>query len=110
MTEEYYSEDSFKNQLDVEGLLLMHMNRIAMYRDTDIKRYCSGVETLILLCPRNIREKVFQFMDEQKMIRGKYDAVTEERLVIYDDLHIFINEQLEKNHMIWKTRSVKTYQ
>ena len=110
MTEDFFIEDAYKGQLDVEGLLLMHMNRIAIYRDTDIKRYCSGVETFILVCPRNVREKALDYLKSIGLTRGHYSAVTEEILIKYDDLLIYIHEQLEKQHMIWKKRSVKTFE
>ena len=110
MTDEFFVDDAFKSQLDAESLLLMHMNRIAMYRDTDMKRYCSSVETLILLCPRNIRDKGLNYMQELKMVRGIYRDLADDKRVTYDELLIFINEQLEKQHMIWKKKSTKTYE
>jgi len=110
MTEEFFLEDAFKSQLDAESLLLMHMNRIAMYRDTDMKRYCSAVETLILMCPRNIRDRGLDHMQELNLLRGDYLSINDSKRVVYDDLLIFINEQLEKQRMIWKKRTIKTYE
>ena len=110
MTEEYYSDDAFKSQLDAEGLLLMHMNRIAMYRDTDYKRYCSSVETFIILCPRHIRDRAMSHILEIGLQRGNYTNITEEKKVQYDDLLIFICEHLEKQKMIWKRKTTKTYE
>lgn len=110
MPDEFFIEDAYKGQLDAEGLLLMHMNRIAIYRDTDIKRYCSSIETFILICPRNVRERAIEYLKSLGLIRGHYGAVTEETLIRYDDLLIFVNEQLEKQRMIWKKRSVKTFE
>lgn len=109
MTDEIFYDDAFKSQLDAEGLLLMHMNRIAINRDTDIKRYCSSVETLILVCPRAVRDRGFEYMREHGMIRGRYGSITDEKLVIYDDLLVYINEQLEKQRMIWRKRQVRTF-
>ena len=110
MTDEYFVEEGYRSKLDAEGLLLMHMNRIAMYRDTDMKRYCSSVETLILLCPRNIRERGLIYMNTIGLQRGMYSSITDDKRVIYDDLLIYINEQLEKQRMIWKKRSIKTFE
>lgn len=110
MTEEYFVEDSYKGQIDAEGLLIMHMNRLSVYRDSDLKRYCSGIETLILICPRQIREKAFGKLAELGLHRGRYQNITEEMQVTYDDLLIFINELLEKHHMIWKTKTVKVFE
>ena len=109
MTDDYI-DDAFKSQLDAEALLLMHMNRIAMYRDTDIKKYCSSVETFILLCPRYIREKALIRIHEVGLVRGRYQTITENMLITYDDLLMYINELLEKQKMIWKKRSVRTFE
>ena len=110
MTDEFFIEDAFKSQLDAEGLLLMHMNRIAIFRDTDMKRYCSSVETLILMCPRNIRDRSIDYMKQLGLQRGMYSSITDDKRVLYDDLLIYINEQLEKQRMIWKKRSIKTFE
>jgi len=107
------SEDDgggYQRGLDAEALLIMHMNRSAMYRDTDVKRYCSSIETLILMCPRKIRDKSFMHLKELGLERGRYGDVGEDKLVLYDDLQIFINELLEKGHMIWKTKTVKVFE
>ena len=109
MSEDYLIEDAYRSKLDAEGLLLMHMNRIGMYRDTDHKRYCSSIETLIIMCPRNIRNKSFGYLSELGLRRGSYHQISEDLLVKYDDMLIFVNEQLEKNHMIWKTRETKVF-
>jgi hypothetical protein len=110
MTEEYFVDDSFRSQLDAESLLLMHMNRIAIYRDTDMKRYCSAVETLILLCPRRIRDRGINHMKELGLQRGMYSSITDDKRVVYDDLLIFINEELEKQRMIWKKKTTRTFE
>ena len=109
MTDEIFFDDAYRSQLDAEALLLMHMNRIAINRDTDMKRYCSSVETLILICPRSVRERGFQYMEEQGIQRGRYSSITDDKLVLYDNLLIFINEQLEKQRMIWRKRQVRTF-
>jgi hypothetical protein len=109
MTEDYSFDDAFKSQLDAEALLLMHMNRIAVYRDTDPKRYCSSVETMILICPRSIRDRAIEKIKELGLIRGNYITITEEKITTYDDLFIFIAEQLEKQRMIWRKRQVRTF-
>jgi hypothetical protein len=110
MADEYFVDDTFRSQLDAESLLLMHMNRIAIYRDTDMKRYCSSVETLILLCPRHIRDRGLAHMTELKLIRGMYSSITDDKRVIYDNLLIFVNEQLEKQRMIWKKKTTRTFE
>lgn len=112
MTDEY--EDAyageFKGKLDAEGLLILHLNRLAVYRDTDWKRYCSGVETFILMTPRKIREKGLGKLTELGLRRGSYGSITDDKLVLYDDLYIFVSELIEKHHMIWNIRSVKVFE
>ena len=110
MADEYFVDDSFRSQLDAESLLLMHMNRIAMFRDTDMKRYCSSVETLILLCPRRIRDRGITHMKELGLQRGIYSSITDDKRVVYDDLLIYINEELEKQKMIWKKKTTTVYE
>ncbi len=111
MTDEYYAEEGYRGQLDAEGLLLMQMNRIAMYRDSDIKRYCSSIETLIIISPRKVREKALIKIKELGLMRGNYSTVTMEKQILYDDLWIYVNELLEtKEKMIWKKKITKTYE
>ena len=109
MSDDYLYDDAFKSQLDAEALLLMQMNRIAMFRDSDLKRYCSSVETFILMCPRTIRDKALSRLHELGLIRGQYKNITEEKLIVYDDLYMYVEELLEKNRMIWKKKNIKTY-
>lgn len=108
-SDEVFYDDAFKSQLDAEGLLLMHMNRIAINRDTNIKQYCSSVETLILICPRYVRDHGLQYLKDHGILRGHYGSITEEKAVIYDDLLIYINELLEKQRMIWRKRQIRTF-
>ena len=110
MTDEYVVDESLKSQLDAEALLLMQINRMAVYRDTEPKKYCSSIETLILICPRYIRDKSMGKIQELGLRRGHYEAVNEERLVLYDDLLVFLMETLERQKMVWKKRSVRTFE
>ena len=105
-----FNEDSFKSQLDAEMLLTMQINRCAIYRDSDIRRYCTSIETLIIICPRHVREKALERLGDLGLVRGKYGSITDDRLVVYDDLLIYINEQLEKQKMIWRKKTVRTYE
>ena len=109
MTDEIFYDDAFKSQLDAEALLLMHMNRIAINRDTNIKQYCSSVETLLLISPRSVRDRGFEYMNQHSIVRGRYGSITDEKVIQYDDLLIYINEQLEKQRMIWRKRQVRTF-
>ena len=108
--DEEYMDESFKNQLDAESLLLTHLNRVSVFRDVNIKSYCSSVETLVLMTPRKIRDKAMDYMAENKVEHGNYENITRERLLMYDRLLVFVNTLLEKDRMIWKKRSIKTYE
>jgi len=112
MSNDFYSDVSFEytNKLDVEGLLLTHMNRIAIYRDKDMTRYCSSVETHILNCPKKIRKLGFKKMDDLGLQRCDYSSITREKFILYDDLYVYVNELLEKNQMIWKSKQIKTFE
>jgi len=109
MSDEIFYDDAFKSQLNAESLLLMHMNRIAIYRDTDPKQYCSSIETFIIMCPRFVRDKGMLQMKEMGLRRGDYGSITHEKKVVYDDLWMFVNELLEKQRMIWKKRQIRTF-
>jgi hypothetical protein len=109
MTDEIFFDDAFKSQLDAEALLLMHMNRIAVFRDTNDKQYCSSIETFILLCPRYVRDKGMEHITELGIRRGDYSNITPEKKIIYDNLFIFVNELLEKQRMIWRKRQIRTF-
>lgn len=106
-----YEIESFEyKKLDVESLLLTHMNRIAIYRDKDKAQYCSSIETHILMCPKKIRTLGIQKLKELNLKRGDYSSITHDKFVLYDDLYIYINELLEKNKMIWKSKQIKTFE
>jgi len=111
MSETYTDEYlGYHNKLDVEGLLLTHMNRIAIYRDKNLTQYCSSIETHILMCPKKIRTEGFKKMKELNITRGDYSNINRDKLIQYDNLYVFVNELLEKNKMIWKTKQVKTFE
>ena len=109
MSDEIFFDEAFKSQLDAEALLLMHMNRIAMFRDNNDKQYCSSIETFILLCPRYVRDKAMEHIKDLGIKRGDYSNVTMEKKLIYDDLFVFVNELLEKQRMIWRKRQIRTF-
>ena len=110
MDDEILIDDSYKGQVDAEGLLLTHLNRVCQFRDVSHKQYCSSIETLILVCPRKVRDKALQYMNDNNLQHGDYSNITLEKLLAYDRLLMFVNEQLEtKEKMIWKKRSIRTY-
>jgi len=110
MTEDYplppvYSRSDYRGALNYEGVLAGHIQKIMQYRDTDMKRYCSSVETLIIFSPRNIRTNALEKLISIGLKRGSYNGITEDKQLLYDDLLIYINELLEENNLIFKTGS-----
>lgn len=89
----------------IEGVLTSHMNRITIYRETNLKHYASSVETLILFCPDEIRQLGFEKMRSIGLQRCQYESITPDRMKLYDELLIFINQKLEAEGMIFKRSS-----
>lgn len=110
MDDDNFIDENYKTPLNAESLLAMHLNRVAVFRDSDPVQYVSSIETLVLLSPRKIREKALSYMDELGLVLNLHSAVTESRKSQYDKLFMFVSGQLEKDNMIWRTRRVKTYE
>lgn len=98
-----YSRADYRGMLNYEGILGGHIQKLMQYRDTDPRRYCSSIETLIIHCPRSIRTKAFKKLEDLGLRRGFYTTINESKIIIYDDLLIFINELLENANLIFKT-------
>jgi hypothetical protein len=110
LTEEYteeprrsYSRSEYRGMLNYEGIIGGHIQKVMQYRDTSLKQYCSSVETLIIHCPRQIRTKSYIRLHDLGLQRGSYLGITEDRLIIYDDLLIYVNELLEDANLIFRT-------
>jgi hypothetical protein len=110
MTDDYtdeprrsYSRAEYRGMLNYEAILGGHIQKIMQYRDTNPKQYCSSIETLIIHCPRQIRDKAFVMLQSLGLTRGHYLSINESRLLIYDDLLIYINELLENANLIFRT-------
>ena len=109
MTEDYetvptsYTRSDYRGMLNYESILSTHIQQLMQYRDRDPRTYASGIETLIIHCPKKIRDNSFKKIKQLGLERGRYGQLTEDKLIIYDDLLIYINEQLEKNNLIFRT-------
>ena len=90
MSEE--SKRIYRQPLNYEnGILLPKIREISLWRDTNIKAYESGVITLALLLPKELRKPALDFMDgdtakEDLTADGKKD---------FDDLLVYILQLLE---------------
>lgn len=111
MSNEEFVEEGInpKQGLNIEGLLLMEMNRMSVYRENSKQHFCSSIEGLIEDCPKKIRTKGFQKLKELGLTRCNYSAITEEKMILYADLKIYVLELLEKNRYIYKERKVRTF-
>lgn len=96
-------KDYYRGIINYEQILGTHITKMSQYRDSNLKQYCSSVETYILMCPKGIRDKSMLKLKELGLTRGIYHSVTDERLSLYDDLWIFVNELLESEDLIFKT-------
>ena len=112
MSDEYYMDETFQQekQLNEIMLILREMDRANINRDTDVKRYCKSVETIILNLPRSIKYKAYNKLTELGLTRGQYGTITDEKLVIYDDLNNYIRDQLEKQKQMWVKKETKTFE
>lgn len=94
MSEE--SKRIYRQPLNYEnGILLPKIREISLWRDTSIKYYESGVITLALLLPKELRKLALDFMDgdtarEDLTADGKKD---------FDDLFVYILQLLEDHNI-----------
>jgi regulator of sirC expression with transglutaminase-like and TPR domain len=98
-----YSKNEYRGILNYEGILGTHVTNMMKYSDNDIKQYCSSIETFIRWCPEEIRNKGYEKLQEMGLQRRRYEGLTPEKLVLYDDLIIYINGLLEKRNIIFRT-------
>jgi len=108
--DEYIKKEKYQQSIRYEDIIAGHISAIAKYRDEKTKQYASSVETLILMCPKEIRKDGFKKMEELKIIRCDYDNINNDKKRQYDDLWQYINELLEDQNLIFKTGYIKTYQ
>jgi len=101
-----YTRGEYRGMLNYEGIIGGHITRLMQNRDTNSKLYCIGIETLIIHCPKIIRTRSLQkLIDLGLRLRcyGGPSGLNDEKLLIYDDLLMYINEQLENANLIFRT-------
>jgi hypothetical protein len=85
---------SYRQPINYEnGVLLPKLRDISLWRDVDIKAYESGVVTLALFLPKDLRSKALAFFEgdtvkEDLTMDGKKD---------FDDILAYILTLLEDN-------------
>ena len=97
--------DYFKGIIEYEGVLGTHLTHVAQYRDLNPRQYASSIETLILMCPKGLRNKGLEKLTELGLKRCDYDGMAMDKMLLYDKLWVFMNELLEDSNLIFKTGS-----
>lgn len=92
----------YKDRINYEAILAAQINRMAVYRDTNLKQYASSVESFILMCPPSISKDGFEELKKLGLVRGMYDSMTIDKLVKYDQLWTIVNDLLKKEGLIFK--------
>ena len=93
---------NYSGLINQEGILVAHIQHMAVYRDSDPNQYTSSIETFIIMCPKKVRDDAIKKMTALGLQRGGY-LNPKDKLQLYDDLWIYTNELLEKNNLIFKT-------
>lgn len=104
--DDYEVRSKFQHKLDYENVILQQMGRIAQYRSSkDIIHYQSSIDTLVIMLPVVLRDKVLAFKKENKISFH----INNEGKEKYDLLWEYINQLLEENNLIFHTKYVKSY-
>ena len=102
-------QSHYKGVINYEAILGGQITRVALYRDTNLKRYASAVETYALMCPPDIAEKAIKHLSELGLTRCEYEGMNKQKEVLYDDLFLFINDTLKNDaNLIFKTSVFET--
>lgn len=106
----YTKQAKYQAGLNYEAILAGHMADIAKYREKHPRMYASSIETLILMCPREIRGKAQKRMHELNIGEGKYTGLNPSHIRLYDQLWQYVSELLEEHNLIFRTSYIKTYE
>ena len=94
----------FKDSLNYQIILGKQINRIAIYRDVNIKQYASSLDTfIIMLDPDEIYPAVKRKRDQLGLEPCNYDSMNIEKQKKYDELWVFIHKQLKDHGLIFKS-------
>jgi hypothetical protein len=96
----------FKDSLNYQILLGKQINRIAIYRDINIKQYASSIDTfIIMLDPDEIYPAVKKKRDALGLELCNYDGMNIDKQKKYDELWVFIHKQLKDHGLIFRSSS-----
>jgi len=83
---------TFRQPLNYEnGVILPKIREVSYWRDTDIRAYESGVLTLALLLPNELREKALKFYNNN----GIKEDLTKDGKKDFDDMFVYLLKLLE---------------
>jgi len=83
---------TFRQPLNYEnGIILPKIREVSYWRDTDIRAYESGVLTLALLLPHDLRKKALEFYNNN----GIKEDLTKDGKKDFDDMFVYLLELLE---------------
>ena len=90
------SKKIFRQPINYEnGVLLPKIKDISLWRDTNIKAYESGVITMAILLPKELREKALDFLGNDTTA----EDLTKDGKQNFDRAFVFILELLEENNI-----------
>jgi len=85
---------AYRQPLNYEnGIILPKIREISLWRDVDLKSYESGVQTLALLLPKELRIKALEFIHNETVL----EDLTMDGKKDFDDKLVYILELLEEN-------------
>jgi hypothetical protein len=105
--EDVEKSTQFKDSLNYQIILGKQINRIAIYRDVNIKQYASAIDTLIIMLdPDEIYPAVKKKRETLNLEPCNYDGMNIEKQKKYDELWVFIHKQLKMHGLIFKTSNL----
>jgi len=90
------SKQIYRSSLNYEdAVLLTKIRDISLWRDTNIKAYESGVLTLAMLLPKDLRKAAFDWWGND----SQHEDLSKDGKIDFDDLLIYILEMLEDHNI-----------
>jgi len=90
------SKRIYRQPLNYEnGVILQKIREVSFWRDTNIKAYESGIQTLSLLLPKDLRKEALGFFNGETV----REDLTGDGKKDFDDYFVYILELLEDNNI-----------
>lgn len=86
----------YRQSINYENGILMPLIRdIAYWRVSNVKAYETGIQTLMLLLPKDLRDNVLKFWNKGTI----FEDLTGDGKCDFDDLFVYILKLLEDNNI-----------